>query len=144
MKRFSAAILCIVLVVMVTACMKTPATTDTQGNVSQGTTAAPTTASNVTAPGEFPICKEKIEIKVGIVQDPNVEDYDTNKLTKWYEEKGNFDLVFEMFPSKDAQQKLEVMIASGGELPEVLIGFTLSEEAILTYGSQGILLPLNS
>lgn len=105
-----------------------------------------TSAANVNPAGEFPICKEPITIQVGIIQNANVEDFDSNALTLWYEEKGNFDLQFEYFPAKltEAQQKLEIMVASGGELPEVLIGFEASEESVLNYGIQGAVIPLNS
>lgn len=93
--------------------------------------------------GEFPICKEKITLTIGIPQSVNVEDYETNKFTKYLEEKANVDLQFVAFPSKDAGQKLEIMIASGGELPDMLMGFGLKDAAIYNYGSQGYIVPLN-
>ncbi|MDR2483203.1 MAG: extracellular solute-binding protein, partial [Treponema sp.] len=104
-------------------------------------------AANVNLPGEFPICKEPIDIQAGIVQNATVENYETNALTKWYEEKGNFKLRFDFFPSalSEARNKLEVMVASGGTLPEALIGFStsLSDETILNYGAEGSIIPLN-
>ena len=114
---------------------------------SSGNNEATGTAANVNPPGVFPICKEPITIKVGTPQNSNVENYETNKLTLWYQEKGNFTLEFIYFPtnSAEAQQKLDVMIASGSELPEVLIGFagTISEETLLRYGMEGVAIPLN-
>jgi putative aldouronate transport system substrate-binding protein len=102
-------------------------------------------ASNVNPAGEFPICKEPITITVGLPQNTNVEDFETNAQTLWYEEMGNFNLEFEYFPSNttDARQKLAVMIAAGSELPDVLIGFELSEETVLYFGQEGVFLPLD-
>jgi putative aldouronate transport system substrate-binding protein len=121
---------------------KAPAGTGTVA----GTAVTAEAVAKVNPPGEFPISKEPIEIRVGIVQNANVENYETNALTKWYEEKGNFKLHFDFFPSSisEARSKLEVMVASGGELPEVLIGFNVTEETILNYGSEGAILPLNA
>jgi putative aldouronate transport system substrate-binding protein len=103
------------------------------------------TAKNVNLPGEFPICKEPITIQVGIRQDTTVEDYATNSLTKWFEEKGNFKLNFDLFSANvtEARQKVEIMVAAGGDLPEVLVGFSFSEETILNMGLEGAAIPLN-
>ena len=101
-------------------------------------------ADNVNPAGVFPICKEPVTITVGIPQHTNVQDFDTNALTLWYEEMGNFNLEFEYFPSNlvDARQKLAVMAAAGSKLPDVLIGFELSEETVLYYGQEGTFIPL--
>ncbi|MDR3174730.1 MAG: extracellular solute-binding protein [Treponema sp.] len=139
-------ILCTIMVffavlVLIIACGKNE-------NTSQAAQGGSGTAANVNPPGEFPICKEPIDIQVGIIQNATVENYETNLLTKWYEEKGNFKLRFDFFPSSgsEARNKLEVMVASGGTLPEVLIGFTtfLSDETILSYGTEGAIIPLNA
>lgn len=94
-------------------------------------------------PGTYPICKETQTITVGIKQNTNVTSYEDNKFTKWLEEKANVKFEFVYFTQADANQKLEIMISSGAELPDVLCGFDLSESAIYTYGSQGIFQPLN-
>jgi putative aldouronate transport system substrate-binding protein len=101
--------------------------------------------SNINAPGVFPICKEPITLTVGIRPDPNVENYETNALTKYYEEKGNFSLQFELFSGSgaDANQKLQVMAASDVVLPEVLINFGLSDQIVTRLGEDGIILPLD-
>jgi putative aldouronate transport system substrate-binding protein len=145
MKSTSIKILCLAaafgaIVNLITACGKGGSAAESAGGGSE-------TAANVNPPGEFPICKEPIDIQVGIIQNATVEDYETNLLTKWYEEKGNFKLKFDFFPSAgaEARNKLEVMVASGGALPEVIIGFSflLSDETILSYGTEGAIIPLN-
>ena len=105
--------------------------------------AASAAAENVNPPGVYPICKTPITINVGLVPNATVESYTDNALTKYWEEKGNFKLVFENFTPSDARDKLSVMVNSGTTLPEVLVGFGLSEITVLQYGSQGAILPLN-
>ncbi|MCL2832306.1 MAG: extracellular solute-binding protein [Treponema sp.] len=120
------------------------------GGSNQQTTAAgvsSSSAANVNPPGVFPICKTPITIKVGVPQNTNVENFDTNKLTLWYEEKGNFTLNFELYPSNgaEARQKVELIMASGGaDLPEVLIGFGFTEDGMLKMGQDGFALNLTS
>ena len=97
----------------------------------------------VNDPGVFPICKEKTDINIGVVQSMQVEDYETNWLTHEMEKFTNMNLVFSVFPYKDANQKLEIQINSGTELPEILTGFGMDDMDILNYGSQGVFLPLN-
>ena len=47
--------------------------------------------TNLNAPGEFPVCKNKITLKIGIPKDPLVTDYDTNLYTQAIKEKMNCD-----------------------------------------------------
>ncbi len=98
---------------------------------------------NLNEPGVFPIAKETVTLKIGLAQSANVSDYKTNKYTKMLEEKGNFNLEFELYPSNEATQKIELMIAAGGtDLPEILIR-GLEDRAVATYGSGGYFLPIN-
>ncbi|MGN0178325.1 MAG: extracellular solute-binding protein [Monoglobaceae bacterium] len=101
---------------------------------------------NLNAPGEFPVCKEKITITVGIPKDPLVQDYDTNLYTKLLEEKMNCDIEFTYLPSSssEAQQKLELMVSAGGnDLPDVIINVPISDSTISRYASKGFIIPLN-
>ena len=99
--------------------------------------------SNINEPGVYPVCKERIELRVGIVQDSNVEDYETNYLTEIYKEKTNIDLLFDVYPNAEAEQKLQVMVASQSELPEVITGIKLSDMTVLSFSDQGAIIPLN-
>lgn len=99
--------------------------------------------SNINPPGEYPVCKEKITMRIGIVQDSNVEDYETNYLTKLYEEKTNMDLVFDVYPNIEAEQKLQVMVASQSDLPEIITGIKLNDMTVLSFSEQGAIIPLN-
>lgn len=98
---------------------------------------------NLNPPGVYPICKEPITLKIGAAQNANVSDYVDNDLTRHYQEIGNINCEFELYPSKDAEQKLSVIIASNGQLPDVLMGFDrLDDTTILNYGQSGIIIDL--
>lgn len=98
---------------------------------------------NLTPTGEFPITNEPLTLSVGVLQDPNVEDFDTNAYTKWIEESTGIDMEFEFFPNKNAPEKLSIMLNSNEKLPDVLIGFRLNTIDVARYGKQGYFLPLN-
>ena len=101
-------------------------------------------SSNYNAPGELPIVKESVTIKICTPQNPSVQEYETNKYTKYIEDSTNIKLEFELLPSKeaDAKQKFDIMVASGGELPDVIMGLGQTDAAIYKYGTNGIFLPL--
>jgi putative aldouronate transport system substrate-binding protein len=98
---------------------------------------------NLNAPGTFPINKKKVALRIGIEQNAMVEDHETNWMTRQLEEKGNYDLSFEVYPAGEMRQKLELMVMAGGaDLPDILIGgFDLA--AITKYGQAGMIIPTN-
>lgn len=98
--------------------------------------------ANLNALGEFPICKEKVTLKLLIGQNANVTDYEENSYTKKIEEYGNVNLDFEVIPSADISTKLNLMMNSGTDLPDVIIS-GLTPELCATYGGSGMLIPLN-
>ncbi len=97
---------------------------------------------NLNALGEFPICKEKVTLKLLIAQNASVTDYEENSFTKKIEEYGNVNLEFEVIPSADVSTKLNLMMNSGIGLPDVIIS-GLTPELCATYGESGMLIPLN-
>lgn len=102
---------------------------------------------NLNAPGEFPVCKKEITLRVGIPKDTLVTDYDTNLYTKAIEEKMNCNIEFEYLPASvdEAKQKVELMISSGGaDLPDVIINVPLSDSTISKYAANGFIVPLNA
>lgn len=128
MKRLFASILSIVLVLSLLAGCGT-------GNTQETTAPASTPAEvEVTqAPaepekelGKLPLVEdgETVTLTIGIQQNPNVEDYDTNDLTVWLEEQTGIDLEFVMFSSDntEAVQQLNAMIGGGEKLPDILYG----------------------
>lgn len=98
---------------------------------------------NVNPPGQYPIVKEKITLTIGMPQKAQVKDPETNEFTKWLEEKSNIDLKFEMLPEKDANQKLQIMVAGGSKLPDVINGIELTSLEVVSLVNQKALKPLN-
>lgn len=62
--------------------------------------------SKVSEKGVLPITSKKTELTVFMPQQPGVEDYETNKLTLYLEDKTNVHIKWELVPSKDRDQKL--------------------------------------
>lgn len=96
----------------------------------------------LTAPGTFPITKEKVTLRVLIPAHPLVEDYKTNTFTKWYEEKTNVHIEWEVMPTQNAEEKLNLILASG-DLPDVILNSPVTLSQLMIYGNQGMFLPLN-
>jgi len=71
-----------------------------------------------------------------------IKDYTNNEFTKWLEAKTNIKLDFDIPPMAEAQQKLNLMLASD-DLPEVIIGCNLRLDQMQILAEQGQLLPLN-
>ena len=93
--------------------------------------------------GTFPIVKEKITVDIMVVQPPCVEDYNTNRFSKYMEELTGIHVNFIMVPEQARQEKLALVLASG-DYPDAFLGFGIGTELETTYGSQeGLFLPLN-
>jgi putative aldouronate transport system substrate-binding protein len=128
-----------ILLLAFAACGGEKDSTTNNDNSSKGKTEQTVVSSNqVNQAGDEPKA-----LRVGVVRSSLVTDYEDNKFTHWLEEKLNLEFEFDYFTTEPLQ-KLEVMISSGSELPEVLCGFELSETSIYNYGRQGIFIPLNS
>ena len=125
----------IILVLLLTSCMQSGS------NGKEKTSAI--AEDNVTAPGQLPICKQKITLTIGIPKNAFVEDYKTNAYTKWLEETANVDLKFYLLPDPDGGTKLQIMLASGTELPDIIVNTIVTDETILKYSSEKMFLPLN-
>jgi len=106
------------------------------------------TDPNINEPGTFPIAKEHVTLSIGLMQSPNVTsyEYDDNFMTRYITDKTNVGMTFELFPSvgTEANQKLELMVASGAPLPDIITGLTIPEDVPrFRYGQAGALIPLN-
>lgn len=90
--------------------------------------------------GAFPVTQEKETLRV-FVNQREVEDFDTNEFTKWFEDQTNVHVEWIVAPSNEANEKLNLLLSSG-DLPDViLLDLTPAQQRL--YGEQGILLPLN-
>ena len=92
--------------------------------------------------GADTICNEKVTISIGLKTNANVENYDTNYYTQMLEEVANVDIEFVLFPAGDeGQQKLQMMIAGGEELPDILM-WGQSDALAMSWGEEGYIIPL--
>ena len=97
----------------------------------------------VSDPGVLPIVDEKVELEFILPYKPTVTDYEDNKFTKFLEEKTNVKIKFNLLPEKEGTDKLNIMLSSGAELPDAIVGVGMANESLIKYGSQGLFIPLN-
>lgn len=74
--------------------------------------------------GTLPLVTEETTLTIGIMQSANTEDYETNEYTQWLEEQTglNLDFVYFSGDSEEAVTQLNLMIAGGEKLPDILWG----------------------
>lgn len=101
--------------------------------------------SNLNEVGVFPVCKEKITLTIGIDSGGNlIENYKTNALTKYLEEKMNADFEFMFFDEGEADKSIKLMMSAGGSnLPDIIIGDNVDDFDVIAYGKKGLIIPLN-
>ena len=107
--------------------------------------ALPLTASGqemVSGPGEFPIVEEPITLNILMLGHAIVEDFNTNTFTEWYSERTGINLNFDIGPPNEWQEVLNLTIASG-DLPDIIVGFTVDPTTLALFGPQGLFLPLS-
>lgn len=145
--------LCLVLSLLFVGCggKKDAAPTDEKPSENEQGTTKPDSGKSqddtvggvkVSAPGQYPIVDKKVTLTVLIGGNPAVEDFNTNEFTKWYEEKTNVHAQFDVLPVKGGQEKLNLILASG-DYPDVIMSAGLTASQIMSFGSQGVFIPLN-
>lgn len=140
------AVMMIAFVLLTTVACQGETTTTTTSSVS-GTTTTTTTGSGTTQsttqptnPGQ--LVTEPTTISIGLPQSTLITDYEDNDFTRFIQDKTGLTIEFELYPSQDASQKLEIMVNGGSELPDTLMGFGLTDAAVLNYGSNGVFIDL--
>ncbi|MBX3015075.1 MAG: extracellular solute-binding protein [Caldilineaceae bacterium] len=115
-----------------------------QSDGTAGVASAPIPAAGVevSPAGEFPIVSEPVTIRAFLCPNSSVKDYNDNEYTRWLTELTNIQLELDIPPVADAQQKLNLMLASG-DLPEVIIGCNIRLDQLQILANQGLVLPLN-
>lgn len=83
-------------------------------------------------------------LTIAIVQNANVENYDTNYLTQMIEEECGVNLEFQLLPTSedDARSKLALMASSGEKMPDVVC-MKMTNLEVSEYGSKGVFIPMN-
>lgn len=110
-------------------------------NDKAGTTTA--TSGRFNKGGTFPISKEKVPLLVTIKASAQVENYETNRQTQIIEEKGNFDLTFNVLPSAEYDTKINLMVAAGGsDLGDVMMTNNFKDATVYAFAQAGVIVPL--
>ena len=99
-------------------------------------------ADDVSGAGEFPIVSEPITLDILMLGHAIVEDFPTNHFTNWYSERTGINLSFDIAPPNEGTEVLNLTIASG-DLPDVIVGFTVDPSTLALFGPQGLFLPLS-
>ncbi len=97
--------------------------------------------AKLTAVGTFPIVEEPVTLSVMMPASTYVEDYSTNDYTKYYEEKTNVKIEWQIVSGEFAQ-KLNVTVASGN-YPDIFLNSGIKKPAQAQYGKDGILISMN-
>lgn len=94
--------------------------------------------------GTFPLTQEKITLQVLIPSNIDVGsfEYDDNEFTRWYEDRTNVHVEWQIVPADEEQTALNVRLVSG-DYAEVLMSFDPTPAVQQLYGGLGIFLPLN-
>ena len=96
--------------------------------------------------GSLPLVQpgEDNVITIGMGTNANVTDYENNEYTKWIEEQTGVDIQFVFISggSSDAATQVNLMMAGGEELPDLLFTSGISKETVQKYGRDGYLLNL--
>ncbi|MEK0315702.1 extracellular solute-binding protein [Cohnella sp. 56] len=151
MVKFAKAGLAVLLgaTVLLAACSKDNGNHEAAGTKSSGT--APSSAagtqtaadSNLTEPGTFPLVKEKETLKVWADPPSWIGDLDDNWFTKYFEKKTNVHVEWVRANMEDHANKLNLLLASQTDLPDVIMSWGVSNAQQIAYGGQGLFLPLN-
>jgi putative aldouronate transport system substrate-binding protein len=121
-----------------------------QTEAGKGQAAGAAASSNVTSPGTFPVVTQKVSYRVFAGGDPGnvIPDPKENWFSKYWEEKTNVRIDWEYTAAAQPEmvQKINLRMASG-DLPDFFLvngsyrGFDRSMQ--VTYGSQGLIIPVN-
>lgn len=144
-KRIQIIMVFLVFVLVVVGCFGRTSTvgdTSTPKNSETTTTPAGDGESNLTAPGEFPIVKNRVELTVLVRGDARIEDMATNRFTQWYEDLTNVKINWEIAPEGSIPETLNLRLASG-DFPDIFMDMGVTRAQEMIYGQQGVFLTLN-
>jgi putative aldouronate transport system substrate-binding protein len=99
----------------------------------------------VSAPGTFPIVKQRAALTAIAPTIGFIKDWKTNSSYLWRERLTNVKVDFIETTRTEARTKLSVMLASG-DYPDIVFGMSgsgLSAQDVSRYGEQGVFVPLN-
>lgn len=93
---------------------------------------------------EFPFVKETRKIVIATPNQANIIDWDTNEHTLELEALTGLDIVWDLLPEKDFNDRVNLTFASGEGLPDAYFRTDTFNGAMLSVlGAQGLILPLD-
>lgn len=87
------------------------------------------------------MAEEPVVLTVAVADKTNVEDFNTNETTLYIEEALNVDLQFNVYASVDYNNKINLMVTSGDEMEDIIIG-NFSDSLVYSWAQAGALAPL--
>ncbi|MDD9986363.1 MAG: extracellular solute-binding protein [Spirochaetaceae bacterium] len=98
----------------------------------------------ITTPPSTLIAQEPLTISVATLPDEPLAIFAAGPAAEWLEEQTGITVKWDMLPQMEAGHAVNLMLASGATLPDLLLGSQVidSKHAFLE-GSQGYLVPLN-
>lgn len=113
------------------------------GSANEGAGSVPESSAVNEASSNENNAEETKKLTIAIPQNANVENFDTNYLTRWLEEEMNVDIEFVLLPAtaEDANTKVSLWVSSNAKLPDVLC-LSLSDTVAQDYASKGIFVDL--
>lgn len=89
------------------------------------------------------VAEAPVTLKLAVIGDPAIENWETNAYVLWLEEQTGYDLTFDVIPEEGASEKLGLILASG-EYPDIFLSVGVSDANITKYGiEEKLFLPLN-
>ncbi|MGN6032049.1 MAG: extracellular solute-binding protein [Thermomicrobiales bacterium] len=96
-----------------------------------------------TVNGTFPLVEETATLRVMIPSSVDVASFEDNDFTRWYEEKTNVHIEWDVVPGDEEATALNVRLASG-DYAEILMGFDQETSTLQLYGADGTYQALNT
>ncbi|MDL2233690.1 extracellular solute-binding protein [Ruminococcaceae bacterium OttesenSCG-928-L11] len=149
MKKYLALFLAILLAAACFAgCGNTsePAGSGSGGAATGGSSAQPASGgtAKVSGPGELPIVTDPVTLRIFTMQNTSVEDYYDNKFTHFLQDQTGITLEFDLVPEQDQIQKVNLLLASNTNLPDIFIcSGGITNDIIADMADQGIFIPLD-
>ncbi len=151
-KRILALIVAALLTSTVFTACGTPAESQSSGSGdtsessgSQEESGESSSGQEIAPSGEFPLVAEKETLTVFLAQNPNVisYEYDDNALTKYYEDLTNVHVEFQLVPDTDVNTKVNLLLTSQKDLPDIFLSGEFTNEVLTEYGEQGVILSVS-
>ncbi|MFV0399148.1 MAG: extracellular solute-binding protein [Oscillospiraceae bacterium] len=90
----------------------------------------------------FPLTEEKVEFTVFFIPHVAVTDMSENYATKWFEEKTNVHINWNITTQEDYATKLTLVMSNANDMPDIFLCSNMNRAQADAYGAQGLLIPL--